>query len=77
MLKILLRFAWGCVVGFAIGCAILAFMGCAAAPLPHRTTGLDPQGHLVAGLNPHGPLCPTQHTYYNTDGFPLFCWGSK
>lgn len=65
-------------VGVALGCAFAAFTGCQSAqPLAHRTTGLDPQGHLAAGYEPTGPLCPNQHTYYNTDGFALFCWGTK
>ncbi|HEV2178377.1 MAG TPA: hypothetical protein VGU20_30885 [Stellaceae bacterium] len=45
--------------------------------LPHRKTGLDPQGHLPIGKNPHGPLCPGQYEYRDGDGFLLFCWGKK
>lgn len=47
------------------------------AELPHRRTGLDPQGHLPAGQNPHGPPCPGQYEYRLGSGEFQFCWGRK
>jgi len=55
--------------------------------LESRTTGLDPQGHLVAGRNPTGDPCPGQYPYYLYGGgglgrggvgpIILECWGTR
>jgi len=60
---------------------LLAALVAGCSSLPHRTTGLDPQGHLESGKNPNGDLCPSQHlmTVQTDDGteFSLECWGKK